>query len=276
MAVVTKAFAPAKINLTLHVTGQRADGYHRLDSLVAFADVGDVLTLREGQGLTLDVFGPKARHVPTDASNSILQAAVFLGQDNLAFGLEKNLPAQAGIGGGTSDAAAALRAIADLRGVDIPGGLEALGADVPVCALARAARMSGIGEIVRPITLPTLPAVLVNPGASVATPAVFRALMSKENAPMPSQVPEFRDVSACADWLSAQRNDLEVPAMGQARVIEQVLGDLTMTGGNLLARMSGSGATCFGLYATKAQAQMAASELASAHPDWWVVDCELS
>ena len=279
MAAVTSAFAPAKINLTLHVTGQRQDGYHLLDSLVAFADVGDVVRVHErvDAGLSLDVFGPKAQQVPTDCSNSVLQAAALMGQDGLAFDLEKNLPAQAGIGGGTSDAAAALRAVAELRGIDIPGGLEALGADVPVCAVARAARMSGIGEIVHPVLgFPRVWAVLVNPGVSVPTPKVFRALTSRNNAPMPKSLPNWQSVPALMSWLDAQRNDLQEAAVSVEPMIGLVLEALSAVTPRPPVRMSGSGATCFALFESAGIARSAARKLSQQHPDWWVVDCELS
>lgn len=275
--MATKAFAPAKVNLTLHVTGQRADGYHLLDSLVVFADVGDQLSVADGTGLTLAVTGPMAAGVPTDARNSILQAARFLGQDDLAFTLEKHLPSAAGIGGGTSDAAAALRAIAALRDVALPTDTAPLGADVPVCMMARAARMSGIGEVLAPVDgLPPLHAVLVNPGVAVSTPAVFKGLASKDNPPMPATLPSVPTPRALADWLATQRNDLQAPAIAAQPAIAQVLAALETSQGLLLARMSGSGATCFGLYDTRDEARRAEERLAAAHPNWWVKACVFS
>jgi 4-diphosphocytidyl-2-C-methyl-D-erythritol kinase len=260
----TRAFAPAKINLTLHVTGRRADGYHLLDSLVVFADFGDSIALHAGHGLTLTVSGPMAVGVPLGDDNLVLRAARLAGAADIAIHLEKHLPAAAGIGGGSSDAAAVLRGLG-AHGVDA----LALGADLPVCLLARTARMSGIGEIVRPVDgIPPLPAVLVNPGVAVPTPAVFRAMTRHDGAPMPA-IPRFKTVTDCTVWLAAQRNDLEPPAIALAPVIAVTLAKLRATGA-LLARMSGSGATCFGLFPDSAAAQTAAQTLAAAHPDWWV------
>lgn len=264
----TRAFAPAKVNLTLHVTGRRADGYHLLDSLVVFADIGDRIALRTGRGLTLRVTGPMAGGVPPGADNLVLRAARLAGADGIAIELEKHLPAAAGIGGGSSDAAAVLRALGGGR-VDA----LALGADMPVCLLARTARMSGIGQTVTPVDgIPPLPAVLVNPGVAVPTGAVFDALSRRDGAPMPA-IPRFTGrfgaVADCAGWLARQRNDLEPPALVLAPAIADALALLQGTGA-LLARMSGSGATCFGLFSDQAAARTAAQTLAGARPDWWV------
>ena len=265
------AFAPAKINLTLHVTGQRADGYHLLDSLVVFAGIGDRVVVSEGRGLSLRVAGPMAAGVPGDESNSILKAAHFLRQDNLAFTLHKSLPAAAGIGGGTADAAAALRAIAQLRGLNLPEDVAPLGADVPVCLFGRTARMQGIGNVVAPG--PALPKgmgmVLANPRIPVATPAIFKRLKGRTNPPMPADLPEFREARAFGAWLRAQRNELEKPALEQEPVIAEVLQALAGET-PLVARMSGSGATCFALFETESQAKAAGERLAGQRPEWWV------
>ncbi|SDY67986.1 4-diphosphocytidyl-2-C-methyl-D-erythritol kinase [Jannaschia faecimaris] len=259
-------FAPAKINLTLHVTGRRADGYHLLDSLVAFADVGDKLTVAPGDGLT--VTGLFAAGVPTDDSNLIRKALALAGVFRAVI-LDKQLPHPAGIGGGSSDAAAALR----LVGAELPvGKILTLGADVPVCMAAQGARMRGVGEVVEPVALPPLHAVLINPGLPVPTPAVFRALVSPENAPMPD-LPRWPDATSLVGWLAEQRNDLEPPALTVAPGIGDVLEALRGSGAGL-ARMSGSGATCFGLYGSGADAAGAAARLA--HPDWWVRACTLT
>lgn len=256
------AFAPAKVNLTLHVTGQRDDGYHLLDSLVVFADVGDQVTVSLGDA-ALTVSGPMADGVPTDASNLVLKAAVLMGQ-SASIALEKHLPAAAGIGGGSSDAAAVLRALRQLTGKDVPDAGLALGADLPVCLEGRAAIMRGIGEIVEPVSLPPLQAVLINPGVEVPTGAVFKGLARKDNAPMDP----LPDGDGLIDWLHRQRNDLETPACTVQPVISEVLQALQGTDGCLLARMSGSGATCFGLYADKNSAIKAAAKLQ--RPGWWV------
>jgi len=266
-----RVFAPAKVNLTLHVTGQRADGYHLLDSLVMFADVGDMVTAANGKGLTLTVTGPEADGVPVGKSNSILQAARFMGAADVAFTLEKYLPTAAGIGGGTADAAAALRAIAGLRGVDMPSDVLPLGADVPVCLRGRAARMSGIGEELTDIgRLPDVWAVLVNPRVGVSTPEVFKRLTHKDNAPMPDRIPSFGTVQNMVTWLAIQRNDLEAAAIEAQPEVAGILAALQQIDGVLLARMSGSGATCFALFDSEGAAKIAAQRLLQGRPDWWV------
>lgn len=263
-----KAFAPAKINLTLHVTGRRKDGYHLLDSLVVFADLGDQLTFTPGPELTMDVSGEFAEGVPMDSRNLVWKAAEGVGWTG-HIDLTKSLPHGAGIGGGSSDAAATLNMLGGL-GRDIPPDLPlSLGADVPVCLENRAIRMQGIGDRLAAVNLPNLPALLVNPNVPVPTGAVFNALASRDNPPMPELVPDFEDAEACALWLRGQRNDLQVPAMVVAREIEQVLDELNMTSRVLVTRMSGSGSTCFALYPTMKDAHFAAYEIGAAHPDWW-------
>ena len=268
--------APAKINLTLHVTGQRADGYHLLDSLVVFADVGDRLTLRLAEAPDLTVTGPMAAGVPLGPDNLVLRAARVMGVD-LEIGLEKHLPSAAGIGGGSSDAAAVLRGtVALVPGLALPAdrGLS-LGADVPVCLMARAARMRGIGEDVAPVEgLPELHGVLVNPGVAVSTAVIFRSLARKDNAAMPDVLPGWRDAADLAAWLAGQRNDMQAAAVAAAPVVGQVIAAIGATAGCLLARMSGSGATCFGLYADADAAARAADALA--RPGWWVRAVHLS
>ncbi|KEO61817.1 4-(cytidine 5'-diphospho)-2-C-methyl-D-erythritol kinase [Thioclava indica] len=267
----TSVFAPAKINLTLHVTGQRGDGYHLLDSLVAFAPVGDTLTIAPGPGAgrgpTLTVSGPEAAGVPVDGSNLVCKAAVLAERSDLALHLHKSLPAASGIGGGSSDAAAVL------RGLDATPDLQAvmrLGADVAMCLTPHPQRVQGIGEQLTSAQLPPLPALLVNPRVQVATPAVFKALPGKTNAPMPSQIPGFGGVTDCIDWLAMQRNDLQAPAIALAPEIGAVLAALITLPACRLARMSGSGATCFALFETEDQMQHAQTHLRKAHSDWWI------
>jgi len=265
-----EAFAPAKINLTLHVTGQRDDSYHLLDSLVVFADVGDRLILSPGPSLSMDVVGPFAKDVPTDARNLAWRAAALAGWTGHIH-LEKNLPHGAGIGGGSADAAAVLRAV----GADVDA--LALGADVPVCRVGRAARMGGIGEVVAPLADdPTFFAVLVNPGLHVATPDVFGQLRMKDNAPMTPFPSRGASMRAWLEWLRAQRNDLQEAAIATAPGIARVLQGLEATPGVLLARMSGSGATCFALYPTRSAAHLAASAISAERPDWWCVPATFS
>jgi len=268
-------FAPAKVNLTLHVTGRRADGYHLLDSLVVFADIGDRVTVRPGAA-RLRVVGPMAAGVPDGPENLVLRAAALIGAE-AEITLDKHLPAAAGIGGGSSDAAACLRALAGLGAVRLPDDVLSLGADVPVCLLARAARMRGIGEEVTPLArLPLLHAVLVNPRVAVSTPAIFRGLARRDNLPMPERLPGWHTAEHLIHWLATQRNDLEDPAIAEAPVIAEVLRGVAATAGCALARMSGSGATCFGLYPDPKSAQQAARTLRHDHPGWWVMPTALS
>ena len=285
-----RVFAPAKINLTLHVTGRRTDGYHLLDSLVTFADVGDELLVAPGRGgLTLTVRGPEAAGVPADATNLALRAAAILaGGQGAAVDLVKNLPAASGIGGGSADAAAALRAMLALKGIgrsaletrsaDLgarAGDILALGADVPMCLFPRPLRARGIGERVDAAVLPTVAAVLANPRLPVPTPEVFRALDRRDNAPMPEVLPDFADAQALAVWLGGQRNDLEGAAIRVQPVVATVLAAIGATRGCLVARMSGSGATCFGLYAGPADAAQAAARIRTERPGWWVAETML-
>ncbi|SOC16212.1 4-(cytidine 5'-diphospho)-2-C-methyl-D-erythritol kinase [Rhodobacter maris] len=266
-----EVFAPAKVNLALHVTGQRADGYHLLDSLVAFAPAGDRLRLAPADAMALTVRGPESRGVPEGPENLVLKAAALYGPGPAAaIHLQKCLPAASGIGGGSSDAAAALRGMAALRGVAPAAGAAVvkLGADVPMCLDPRPARTRGIGEELSPVTLPPLPSVLVNPRVEVSTPAVFKALASKDNAPM-DEIPAFANAADCIGWLARQRNDLQPAAVALAPVIAEVLGALEALPGCLLVRMSGSGATCFGLFESDEAAAAAQARLAAANPGWW-------
>jgi len=271
-------FAPAKINLTLHVTGQRDDGYHVLDSLVVFADVGDRVEVRASDSLDLTVEGPEAAEVPVDASNLVLKVAqLFDDLPGAAIRLAKELPVASGIGGGSSDAAASVRALSCLLDgqrsarTDMQDALLPLGADIPVCLSPRPARMRGIGEAIEPIVLPPLEAaVLVNPRVAVRTADIFRALVSKSNDPMPCHLPRFADASDLIGWLADQRNDLEAPALVQEPRIGAALGALRDAPDCLLARMSGSGATCVGLYGSDEAAQEAVRRIEVRWPEWWV------
>jgi 4-diphosphocytidyl-2-C-methyl-D-erythritol kinase len=266
--MAAKAFAPAKVNLALHVTGRRADGYHLLDSLVVFAGVGDDLSAVAADSLSLIVEGPRAAGVPVDGRNLVLRAASLLGGGGAAIRLVKRLPHAAGIGGGSSDAAAALRMLSDLWGVPVPDDVTALGADVPVCLRAPAPqRMMGVGEVVTAV--PALPAawlVLVNPGVEVPTPAVFKALTTRDNPPMPD-LPAGMDYDAFVAWLRGTRNDLQAAAEGIAPVVTDALAALQDAGADF-AVMSGSGATCVGVVHDDAAAARVAQ--AVARPGWWV------
>ncbi len=264
---LTEVFAPAKINLTLHVTGLRSDGYHLLDSLVTFAPVGDRLTLVPAPDLTLSVSGPESAGVPEDRANLVLRAAALVKGARGAFTLDKVLPPASGIGGGASDAAAALRA---LGGAFARTDLARLGADIPMCLTPAPQRARGIGEDLSFVTLPHLPALLVNPRVQVPTPAVFKALTGKANPPMPAAVPGFSGTLDCIGWLATRRNDLQAPAIAIAPVIGALLDTLAALPGARLARMSGSGATCFALFATMAEAETAAGIVRATYPGWWI------
>ena len=274
MTADATAFAPAKINLTLHVTGQRDDGYHLLDSLVVFADIGDQIHVSQAADLALDVSGPMAQGVPTDRSNLVLKAAALLPAGQGAhIHLHKTLPPASGIGGGSSDAAAALRALSSLWRVPMPGISEALalGADLPVCLQPGPQRMRGIGETISRVpNLPPCDIVLVNPRREVSTPAIFKSLKRRDNPAMPEVLPNWADAADLANWLAGQRNDMQAAAIALEPSIADVLHSLTPTG-CLMARMSGSGATCFGLFPPDGQsAARAAKRISQAHPGWWV------
>ena len=279
------ARAPAKINLTLHVLGRRPDGYHELESLVAFAGVGDTLSLTPTEELRLGVSGPNAAEVGADTDNLVLRAARELAKrvEGLRVGtfhLAKRLPVASGIGGGSSDAAAALRLLARHNGLaltdkPIAEAARATGADVPVCLDPRARMMSGIGErLGDPLTPAPLFAVLVNPGVAVETRAVFSRLglrtgESTGSAAHPA-IPMRADAAALLTLLKKGRNDLEDAACSLAPVIVDVLAVLSAAKGSRLARMSGSGATCFALFENCRHAARAARAIRRHHPGWWV------
>ena len=277
-------FAPAKVNLTLHVLGRRADGYHEIESLVAFADIGDRLTFVPGGTLALGVTGPTAGAAGSTADNLVFKAARAFAErvEGLRLGrfiLEKRLPVAAGLGGGSSDAAAALRLLARENAIalDDPrllAAAKATGADVPVCVDPRARMMRGIGELLSdPLALPALPAVLVNPGVAVPTRDVFAALAAPALTAS-DRAEDFlqidADAAALVSILTARRNDLQAPAIKLQAIIADVLGALQGSPGCLLARMSGSGATCFGLFGSAATAAEVAQRMQAAYPGWWI------
>jgi 4-diphosphocytidyl-2-C-methyl-D-erythritol kinase len=268
MVSVLSEFAPAKINLHLHVVGRRDDGYHMLDSLVVFAGVGDRLGAAASDALSLSVTGPFATALDADADNLVLRAARALaaraGCPALArLVLEKNLPVASGIGGGSADAAAALRLLCRLWRIepsveDLAQLACDLGADVKVCLVARPALMSGVGEVLVPApSLPVAGLVLVNPGVAVSTPSVFRARSGEFSGRARFPAHGWRDVRALVADLAATRNDLERPARMLAPAIGTALDALAATPDCRLARMSGSGATCFGLFDTPEAARRA-------------------
>jgi len=274
------AIAPAKINLFLHVTGRRPDGYHELDSLIAFAEICDRIAVAPAERLSLKICGPFAGALEGAGDNLVLRAARRLAETagvtaRAAITLEKNLPVASGIGGGSADAAAALRALDRLWGTGADAatlsriGLS-LGADVPVCLFGRTARVSGIGEIISAgPALPEIGVLLVNPGVAVPTSAVFagrHGAFSKQAA-LPGV---FADAATLADALRATGNDLTRPALAIAPAIGAVLAALESCEECLLARLSGSGATCFGLFADVSAAEAAGRRAAAREPRWWV------
>lgn len=278
------ANAPAKVNLTLRVLDRRADGYHELESLVVFAAAGDCLAFTPGGELALTVEGPRAVHAGATADNLVLKAARALstrvpGLRLGAFHLEKTLPVAAGLGGGSADAAAALRLLAQANTLALDDArlyeaARATGADVPVCLDPRPRVMRGIGEkLSAPLSLPQLAAVLVNPGVAVPTKDVF-ARWSPATEPIAAldqaALSAAQNLDRLLPLLAAQPNDLEAPAIALAPVIADVLAALRTQSGCRLARMSGSGATCFALFSSTADAEASAKALATRQPNWWV------
>jgi 4-diphosphocytidyl-2-C-methyl-D-erythritol kinase len=278
----------AKVNLTLRVVGRRVDGYHDLESVVAFADCADRLTLEPGPELSLTTTGPLAEACGETADNLVLKAARLLAESvpDLkigAFTLDKVLPVAAGIGGGSADAAAALRLLARLNGIapDDTRLLDvalATGADVPVCLRSHACDMTGVGEGLLPLNVPKLPSVLVNPRVPVATKDVFAALGLRNGELLVGatdviESPAWPDGESIGEWIEALEivpNDLEAPARRIQPAIGEVLSALGSADGVLLSRMSGSGATCFAIFADAASAQAASEQIRRDHPLWWV------
>ncbi|MCX5512336.1 4-(cytidine 5'-diphospho)-2-C-methyl-D-erythritol kinase [Kaistia algarum] len=276
--------ARAKINLALHVVGRRADDYHELDSLVVFAAIGDTLEIARAAPGTgrLIIDGPFAAGLGAGDDNLVLKAMAAFEADIaplpvLALHLTKRLPIASGIGGGSADAAATLRLAARHAGIAaddprLPALATRLGADVPMCLASRPLRAQGIGERLTPWTeAPRLSLLLVNPGVGVSTPAIFRRLERRDRTPLP-ELPPAPSMAELAAWLAeATRNDLQEPAIAEAPMIAEALREVESCAGCRLARMSGSGATVFGLFANDAAAEAAARAIGSAHPSWWVV-----
>lgn len=283
--MVLSTRAPAKINLTLHVLRRREDGFHDLESLVAFAGSGDTLSLTEGPDLRLRVSGPTADAAGDEDDNLVLKAARALaarvpGLKSGVFDLVKRLPVAAGIGGGSSDAAAALRLLAEANSLSLDDprlfeAAQATGADVPVCLNPKARMMRGMGErLGAPLCLPPLMALLVNPGVKVETRDVFRRMGMQtgvDNAmPAHPALPDHCASDALLGALRRSRNDMEDAAGVLAPVIGDVLAVIAAARGCRLARMSGSGATCFGLFDTCRAAAQAMKVVRRDHPGWWV------
>jgi 4-diphosphocytidyl-2-C-methyl-D-erythritol kinase len=280
--------APAKINLALHVTGRRADGYHSLEMLVVFAEVGDELEAAPAKKDSLSISGPFATGLGNGESNLVLRAlAAFRTRwpgalpDGLAIHLRKNLPIAAGLGGGSADAAAALRLFASMSDTETPFAdlldlARSLGADVPMCLYSRPAEVRGIGEIVLPLKhFPACHVVLVNPLLPVVTADVFRRLESRDNPGLPDLIDPLTRPAQLGLWLGETRNDLEPPAIAMVPVIGDLITHLRTASGSILSRMSGSGATVFGLFGSSAQAHQAAHDLREKWPGYWVAAAPL-
>ncbi len=279
-AAPSAALAPAKLNLYLHVLGRRPDGYHHLDSLVAFADIGDIVSVHPAETLELGVEGPFAAELPSDEDNLVMGAARRLAAEagvapRATIRLVKRLPVASGIGGGSADAAAALRLLSllwrirphedDLRRVAI-----ALGTDVPVCLLGRPAYVGGVGEeIALAPAMPPVALVLANPLVPLPTAAVYKRRFGAFSA-CARFAATPADAAELACLLATRRNDLTEAACALSPAVEPMLRTLAALPGALLARMSGSGATCFALFAGEEEAGAAARALAAAHPEWWV------
>jgi 4-diphosphocytidyl-2-C-methyl-D-erythritol kinase len=273
--------APAKINLALHVIGRRPDGYHLIESLVVFTRFGDRVTVSPADADGFTVTGAQAAHVPLDGSNLVLKARDALRAHAgagrcppVAIALEKNLPVASGVGGGSSDAAAALMALAELWSLDIAAQDMArlalpLGADLPMCLAARPLLAGGIGDQIEPLGgFPALGLVLVNPGVPVSTADVFRTLESRENPPLPP-LPRAIEFHSLRNWLETTRNDLEPAARALKPDIGYAMKALDRAGSGF-SRMSGSGATCFGLFETGNVAKRAAAAIRARQPGWFV------
>ena len=271
--------ALAKVNLFLHVLGRKPDGYHRLESLAVFPKVGDLVEVETAAKIDLTVSGPfglelaGASNIAVDAANAL--SAKTPGAPGAAIRLTKSLPVAAGIGGGSADAGATLRVLSRFWSGAPAVALEpiaaALGADAPVCLHSRPALMTGIGEtLTPPPAFPGFWMVLVNPRQPLSTAEVFGALESRENAPAAPAPDAFIDFGHLISWLASQRNDLEAPALRMCPIIGQTLRALNRSGACRLARMSGSGATCFGLFARGDEALPTAEHIRRSEPGWWV------
>jgi len=280
--------APAKVNLSLHVTGRRADGYHNLESLMVFADVSDELEAVRAKGDSLTVIGPFSTGLGAGSTNLVMKAvAAFRAKwpEHVPFGLavtlKKNLPVAAGLGGGSADAAAALRLMDGLGDQPVPQDellalALSLGADVPACLVSRPCEVRGIGEIVQPLVdFPLCHIVLVNPLIPVATADIFRRMQSRDNPSMPELPDPLTLPVQLGIWLAETRNDLEPAAISLVGEIGELIERMALTQGCMLARMSGSGATVFGLFGSSAQAHQAAHDLRAFRPDYWVAAAPL-
>jgi len=268
--------ASAKINLFLHVGDKRADGFHPLQSLAVFTAMGDVLSMEPGFGLSLTIEGPFAKGLDGEGDNLVLRAARALDTQGAKLTLTKNLPVASGIGGGSADAAAALRGLNQLWNLDrneaVLRDLAAgLGSDIPACVLSASCFMEGRGEVLRAAqSMPRVPMLLVNPGVAVPTKDVFAALGERSGVEMALPRGNFADTADLLRFLETTRNDLEEPARRIQPVIGDVLQAIARLPGALMTRMSGSGATCFGIFADDDCCRRAAESLKTRYPGWWI------
>ena len=264
------SFAAAKVNLALHVRGLKSNGYHELDSLVTFANIGDIIEVRPSDELKLTIEGPFADNVPKDADNIVVKAAKFLSPDGKAhINLIKNLPVEAGLGGGSADAAATLRSLSKLWNIPIPKTPEVLGADVPICLLKETAIVQGIGEKITPVSIPSnLHIVLIKPNIGLSTAKVFNNLKNKHNEKMctfkgTDSIEEF------ANYLNKLRNDLLQTSVTIVPLLRDIINFLNVQNGNYYTQMSGSGTTCFGLFDDELSAMRALSQAKIKFPNMW-------
>ncbi|MEG9884314.1 MAG: 4-(cytidine 5'-diphospho)-2-C-methyl-D-erythritol kinase [Hyphomicrobiales bacterium] len=285
-------WAPAKVNLWLQVTGRRDDGYHFLESLVAFAGIGDSLELERADRFSLHVRGPFADRLRAGDDNLVMRAALGLAKifpnriHPARMSLTKTLPVSSGLGGGSADAAATLRGLCALSGFTADRErlfalARRLGADVPACLAGHAALISGIGDCLSPVDLPPNGVVLVNPGVKLSTREVFDRFDHAGGVETADCRPacsggNWRNINQLSQVLACRGNDLERPARAVLPEIDRVLAVLDACPGVLLARMSGSGATCFALLSSLDEAHGAARMIKADHPDWWVVATQLA
>ena len=275
--------ASAKVNLCLQIVGQKSNGFHLLDSIVGFTEFGDHLSFKESDVLELTVQGAFSDQIPVDKSNLILKAAELLRtlysiKTGAHITLIKNLPPSAGLGGGSSDAAAAVRGLSRLWGTDLPEihDLMKIGSDLPVCINQKTQHMKGFGEVLSEInTFPNLPILLVNPLKRVSTQIVFSMLKNKKNPPLSKYEKLFKTKKDCINWLLLQRNDLMEPAVRVEPVIADVLRLISNQISVKKVSMSGSGATCFGVFENKHDCDLAMKKVRRERPEWWSVSTEI-
>ena len=275
--------ASAKVNLCLQIVGQKSNGFHLLDSIVGFTEFGDHLSFKKSDELELTAKGAFSDQIPVDKSNLILKAAELLRKiNNIKTGahitLTKNLPPSAGLGGGSSDAAATIRGLSRLWGTDLPeiDDLMKIGSDLPVCIHQKTQHMKGFGEVLEEInTFPNLPILLVNPLKKVSTQTVFRMLKNKKNPPLSKYEKLFQAKKDWINWLLLQRNDLIEPAVKVEPVISEVLRLISKQISVEKVSMSGSGATCFGIFENKQDCDLAMQRVRLERPDWWSVSTEI-